>query len=133
MVLMGIKANPNESWVLPERVEALVEALDLPGLLARAQQPRKLLLQRLNSASSASSASPAPPSSASSTKACSNHARASIGTISKSGRPQGTAGTAAGRSLIGPFSIGLPLIVLIQVFESGWIGPSLIDTAFQTA
>ena len=26
MVLMGIKANPNESWVLPERVEALVEA-----------------------------------------------------------------------------------------------------------
>lgn len=29
MVLMGIKAN--ESWALPERVEALVEALDLPG------------------------------------------------------------------------------------------------------
>jgi hypothetical protein len=29
MVLMGIKAN--ETWALPERVEALVEALDLPG------------------------------------------------------------------------------------------------------
>ena len=29
MVLMGIKANV--SWALPEKVEALVEALDLPG------------------------------------------------------------------------------------------------------
>ena len=29
MALMGIKAN--ETWALPERVEALVEALDLPG------------------------------------------------------------------------------------------------------
>ena len=55
MVLMGIKAN--ESWALPERVEALVEALDLPGFgKSRA---------------------------ASSAKACSNHARACIGAISK--------------------------------------------------
>ena len=29
MVLMGI--NANVSWALPEKVEALVEALDLPG------------------------------------------------------------------------------------------------------
>ena len=112
MVLIGIKANPNESWVLPERVEALVEALDLPGLLARAQQPRKLLLQRLHSASSA--------------KACSNHARASIGAISKSGRPQQVRQQRAGRSLIGPFSGAPlhPLIVLIQVLERAGSGPA---------
>ena len=72
MVLMGIKAN--ETWALPERVEALVEALDLPGFLW--QEPS-------SHASCCSSAS-----SASSAKACSNHARASIGAISKSGRPQ---------------------------------------------
>jgi hypothetical protein len=55
MVLMGIKAN--ESWALPERVEALVEALDLTGFgKSRA---------------------------ASSAKACSNHTRAYIGAISK--------------------------------------------------
>ena len=55
MVLMGIKAN--ELWALPERVEALVKALDLHGFCkSRA---------------------------ASSAKACSNHARAGIGAISK--------------------------------------------------
>jgi hypothetical protein len=55
MALMGIKAN--ESWALPERFEALKEALDLTGFgKSRA---------------------------ASSAKACSNHARAYIGAISK--------------------------------------------------
>ena len=55
MVLMEIKAN--ELWALPERVEALVKALDLHGFCkSRA---------------------------ASSAKACSNHARAGIGAISK--------------------------------------------------
>jgi hypothetical protein len=55
MALMGIKAN--ESWALPERFEALKEALDLTGFgKSRA---------------------------ASSAKACSNHARVYIGAISK--------------------------------------------------
>ena len=55
MVLMGIKAN--ELWALPERVEALAKALDLHGFCkSRA---------------------------ASSAKACSNHAHAGIGAISK--------------------------------------------------
>jgi len=55
MVLMGIKAN--ELWALPERFEALAKALDLHGFCkSRA---------------------------ASSAKACSNHAHAGIGAISK--------------------------------------------------
>ena len=114
MVLMGIKAN--KSWALPERVEALVEALDLPGLVW--QEPSS----HASCCSSASTAPPAPkpaatmpvPASAPSAKA-EDHSRY------------------GSRSIVDRTVLGLPLIVLIQVFESGWIGPSLIDTAFQTA
>ena len=112
MVLMGIKAN--ETWALPERVEALVEALDLPGF---GKSPAAT-----QAAAPAPPAPPAPkpaatmpvPASAPSAKA-EDHSRY------------------GSRSIVDRTVLGLPLIVLIQVLESGRIGPSLIDTAFQTA
>ena len=112
MVLMGIKAN--KSWALPERVEALVEALDLPGF---GKSPAAT-----QAAAPAPPAPPAPkpaatmpvPASAPSAKA-EDHSRY------------------GSRSIVDRTVLGLPLIVLVQILESSRIGPSLIDTAFQTA
>ena len=59
--------------------------------------------------------------------------RASIGAISKSLGQAEDHSRYGSRSIVDRTVLGLPLIVLIQVLESGRIGPSLIDTAFQTA
>ena len=105
MVLMGIKANPNESWVLRERVEALVEALDLPGF---GKSPAAT-----QAAAPAPPAPPAPkpaatmpvPASAPSAKA-EDHSRY------------------GSRSIVDRTVLGLPLIVLIQVLERAGSGPA---------
>ena len=85
MVLMGIKAN--KSWALPERVEALVEALDLPGFG--------------KSPAATQAAAPAPPAPK---PVATMPVPASAPSAKALGKRKTTAGTAAGRSLIGPFS-----------------------------
>ena len=88
MVLMGIKAN--KSWALPERVEALVEALDLPGFG--------------KSPAATQAAAPAPPAPPAPKPAATMPVPASAPSAKALGKRKTTAGTAAGRSLIGPFS-----------------------------
>ena len=91
MVLMGIKAN--ETWALPERVEALVEALDLPGF---GKSPA--------ATQAAAPALPAPPAPPAPKPAATMPVPASAPSAKALGKRKTTAGTAAGRSLIGPFS-----------------------------
>ena len=89
MVLMGI--NANVSWALPEKVEALVEALDLPGF---GKSP----------AATQAPAPPAPPAPPAQKPAATMPVPASAPSAKALGKRKTTAGTAAGRSLIGPFS-----------------------------
>jgi hypothetical protein len=91
MVLMGIQANV--SWALPERVEALVEALDLPGF---GKSPA--------ATQAAAPALPAPPAPPAPKPAATMPVPASAPSAKALGKRKTTAGTAAGRSLIGPFS-----------------------------
>ena len=81
MVLMGI--NANVSWALPEKVEALVEALDLPGFG--------------KSPAATQAAAPAPPAPK---PVATMPVPASAPSAKALGKRTTTAGTAAGRSLI---------------------------------
>jgi hypothetical protein len=85
MVLMGI--NANVSWALPEKVEALVEALDLPGF---GKSP----------AATQAPAPPAPPAPPAQKPAATMPVPASAPSAKALGKRTTTAGTAAGRSLI---------------------------------
>ena len=87
MVLMGI--NANVSWALPEKVEALVEALDLPGF---GKSPA--------ATQAAAPALPAPPAPPAPKPAATMPVPASAPSAKALGKRTTTAGTAAGRSLI---------------------------------